>query len=91
MVLDAALLNTQHCKCPLLHLSVVAIEKGTFGSPSTTVANFTILLERRMRSDLIETFKIINEISNEGGHFKNISPQTGNLLSSLISKTKSID
>ena len=26
-----------------LHLSVVAIEKGAFGSPSTTVANFTLL------------------------------------------------
>ena len=27
--------------CPPLHLSVVAIEKGAFWSPSTTVANFT--------------------------------------------------
>ena len=26
---------------PSLHLGVVAIEKGTFGSPSTMVANFT--------------------------------------------------
>ena len=26
---------------PLLHLGVVAIEKGAFGSPSTKVANFT--------------------------------------------------
>ena len=56
MVLDATLLNTQHYKvrikvkwinpekgvalrCPL-HLCVVAIEKGAFGSPSTTVTNF---------------------------------------------------
>ena len=28
---------------PLLHLGVVAIEKGAFGSPSTTVTNFTLL------------------------------------------------
>ena len=28
-----------------------------------------ILLERRMRVDLIKTFKIINEISNCGRHF----------------------
>ena len=55
MVLDATLLNTQHYKirikgkveqyrerrCAPLHLGVVAIEKGAFGSPSTTVANFT--------------------------------------------------
>ena len=27
--------------CPPLHLGVVAIEKGAFGSPSTKVANFT--------------------------------------------------
>ena len=27
--------------CPLLHLGVVAIEKGAFWLPSTTVANFT--------------------------------------------------
>ena len=29
---------------PPLHLGVVAIEKGAFGSPSTTVANFTFYL-----------------------------------------------
>ena len=48
MVLDAALLNTHHYKVrikgkvehPLLHLSVVAIEKEAFGSPSTKVTNF---------------------------------------------------
>ena len=57
MVLDAALLKSQHCKVrikgkveqsrewsgALLHIGVVAIEKGTFGSPSTKVANFTYL------------------------------------------------
>ena len=56
MVLDAYLLNTQHYKVrikgkvgqswersigPPLHFGVVAIEKGAFGSPSTTVANIT--------------------------------------------------
>ena len=44
MVLDAALLNTQHNKVrikgkleyrPLLHLGVEATEKGAFGLPST--------------------------------------------------------
>ena len=59
MVLDAALLNTQPYKVGIkgkveqsrersstlpLHLSVVAIEKGAFRSPSTKVANFTLLL-----------------------------------------------
>ena len=55
MVLDAILLNTQHYKVrikdkveqywerssTLPHLGVVAIEKGTFWSSSTMVANFT--------------------------------------------------
>ena len=54
MVLDTSLLNTQQYKVrikgkveqsrerssPPLHLGVVAIEKGAFGSPSTTVVNF---------------------------------------------------
>ena len=58
MVLDASLLNTQHYKvrikgkveqsregvAPPLHLGVVAIEKGTFGLPSTIVANFTFTI-----------------------------------------------
>ena len=30
--------------CPPLHLGVVAIEKGAFGSPSSKVANFTYFL-----------------------------------------------
>ena len=65
MVLDASLLNTQHYKvrikgkvkqsregvAPSLHLGVVAIEKGAFGSPSTMVANFTLLLSRVKRSN----------------------------------------
>ena len=57
MVLDATLLSTQHYNvritvngaiqrkkwCPPQHPGVVAIEKGTFGSVSTQVANFTLL------------------------------------------------
>ena len=57
MVLDTSLLNTQYYKVHIkgrveqsggrsstpLHFGVVAIEKGTFESPSTTVANFTLL------------------------------------------------
>ena len=56
MVLDTSLLNTQQYKVRIkgkgeqfrekssapLHLSVVAIEKGAFRSPSTTVTNFTL-------------------------------------------------
>ena len=56
MVLDASLLNTQHYKVRIkgkvgqswkrgstpLHLGVVAIEKGAFGSPLTTVANYYV-------------------------------------------------
>ena len=56
MVLDAKLFNTQHDKVRIkseveqsrewsstlpLHLSVVPIEKGAFGSPSIKVANYT--------------------------------------------------
>ena len=58
MVLDAALLNTQHykvringkveqsreCSSALDYFGVVAIGKGAFGSPSTNVANFTLSL-----------------------------------------------
>ena len=56
MVLDSTLLNNQHYMLrikgkvdqsrnfrPPLHLSEVAIEKGTFGSPLIKVANFTLL------------------------------------------------
>ena len=60
MVLDTSLLNTQQYKvgiqdkveqsrerssAPPLHLCVVATEKGAFWSPSTTVANFTLLIQ----------------------------------------------
>ena len=49
----------------------------------------TTKLERITRGDLIETFKIINWISNYCRHFLNISPQTRNLLSRQIFKSKS--
>ena len=45
----------------------------------------TTLQERRMRGDLIEAFKIINEISNYNRHFFNISLRTGNIMSRQIS------
>ena len=48
----------------------------------------TTLLERRMRGDLIETFKILNNKNNYGSEFFNVSSRTGNLLSRSISKTK---
>ena len=54
IILDASFLKTQHYKVRIkgkvwqskerssspLHLGVIAIEKGTFRSPLTTVANF---------------------------------------------------
>ena len=59
MVLDTSLLNTQQYKVrikskmgqswergstlPYTHLSVVAIEKGAFWSPLSTVTNFTFV------------------------------------------------
>ena len=62
MVLDFSLLNTQHyktrikgkmeqtrersCDPPTWHFGVVAIEKGAFWWPSTTVGNFTYIYVR---------------------------------------------
>ena len=58
MVLNTSLLNTQQYKvcvkgkveqswerssAPPLHLGIVAIEKGAFWLPSTTVANFPLI------------------------------------------------
>ena len=47
MVLDVTWLDTQHYKVrikgKLEQSSVVAIEKGAFGSPSTQVGNFTFI------------------------------------------------
>ena len=40
----------------------------------------TTLLERRMRGDLIETFKVLNNFNNYGSQFFNLSQRTGNLV-----------
>ena len=68
MILNAALLNTQYYKVRIkskveqsrewssalpLHLGVVAIEKGAFESPSTTVANFTYIIKNIMNVENI--------------------------------------
>ena len=68
MLLDTALLNTQHYKVgikgkvketkrmelgPPLNLGVVAIEKGLFGSPSTTVTNFIYIYIYIYKQDLV--------------------------------------
>ena len=70
MVLDATLLNTQKYKvrindkveqsrewscAPSLHLGVVAIEKGTFGSPSIKVVNYT----NSIYSSLLPLFSLV--------------------------------
>ena len=44
------------------------------------VLGLTTLLERRMRGDLIEVFKILNGFSNYGQCFFNLSARTGNLV-----------
>ena len=64
MVLAASLLKTLHYKVWIkgkveqskesssalqLHLGVVAIERGTFGSPLTVVANVFLMIERDKR------------------------------------------
>ena len=63
MVRDTSLLNTQQYKVRIkakmeqsrkwssgtLRLGVVAIEKGAFWSPSTTVANFTYLFTQPLQ------------------------------------------
>ena len=43
--------------------------------------NLTTLLERRVRGDLIETFKIVSGISNYGEHFFTISRSGTKLIS----------
>ena len=40
----------------------------------------TTLLERRMRGDLIETFKILNGLNDYGNNFFNLSTRTNNLV-----------
>ena len=71
MVLDISLLNTQQYKVRIkskveqsrerssalpLHLGVVAIEKGAFWSPLTTVANFTTTYNTFLHSPLVYLF-----------------------------------
>ena len=66
MLLDDALLNTQHykvikgkveqsreCSSTLPYFGVVTIEKRAFGSSSTKVANFTLLI---VTDNIIGTF-----------------------------------
>ena len=43
---------------PPLHHGVVAIEKGAFVSPSTTVANFTLLYYCPVAEDTVSIFKL---------------------------------
>ena len=52
--------------------------------------NMTTLLERRMRGDLIETFKILNGFSNYGQTLFSKSSRTGNLIY-RSSKNKTTD
>ena len=85
MVLDAALINTQHYKvrikgkveqsregvAPSLHLSVVAIEKGAFGSPMTMVANFILILLYMHKPESIlenETYEILWDFKIQTDH-----------------------
>ena len=77
MVLDASLLNTQHYKvrikgkveqswegvAPSLHLGVVAIEKGAFGSPLTMVANFTLLFIPLSKETQLLSHNYIGQVS----------------------------
>ena len=39
-----------------LHLNVVAIEKGAFGSPSTNVTNFTLLMAIYFKFQIYKVF-----------------------------------
>ena len=70
MLLDATLLNTQHYEVRIkskveqsrerssslpLQIGVVAIKKGAFGSPSTTVTNFTLYFWLEQRSVMRST------------------------------------
>ena len=43
---------------PFLHLGVVAIEKGTFGSPTTKVTNFTYFF----------TYHVMGQYSKDSPH-----------------------
>ena len=93
MVLDVSLLNTQNYRERIkgkmgqfwemssvlhLHLGVVAIEKWAFGSPSTTVTNFTY-----------SKFNIINRLIGLVGRvFANGPVDRGSIPGRVIPKTK---
>ena len=65
MVLDASSLNAQYYKVrflgkvyyPPLHLDVVAIEKGAFESPSTTITNFYFTYKKKPGHKYFCTYK----------------------------------
>ena len=72
MVLDTSLLNTEKYKARIkgkveksrerscvLPYSVVAIEKGAFWSPSTTVANFTFFTIYKQTFDSFVDFVLV--------------------------------
>ena len=81
MFLDASLLNAQHYKVcikgkvgqsrrmdqrPSLHLGIVVIEKGGFGSPSSKVANFTyfiIILEKQRKKKNQQAMEYIHSLN----------------------------
>ena len=89
MVLDASLLNTQHYKVRIkgkveqsrerssapLHLGVVAIEKGAFGSPSTMVANFTLLI-----FTIESVFYLCRKVLYRNGSFSCLSENFYNIV-----------
>ena len=60
----------------------------TYGDRLTSL-NLTTLAERRMRGDLIETFKITRGFVNYGQHFFNMSRSNLNILSQ-VTKTTSL-
>ena len=75
MVPDASLLNTQQyvvrikgkvkqsrerSSAPHVHLSVVAVKKAAFGSPSTTVANFTLFISLYSFTNNLSYYKFTN-------------------------------
>ena len=50
--------------------------------------NLTTLLERRMRGDLIETFRVLNGFTDYGQHWFTVSERTGKLVVHDRSKYK---
>ena len=56
---------------------------------STASNDIAIFTRKKMKANLIETFKILNGIANYGWNFFSISLWIVNLLSKQISKTES--